>query len=89
MIEKIEVLVLSTKYISKDETELLNSHEFHTLVAGYEEGWFVYVGGRGDWLPKTLGLCQCFQEAWHHGCEWLRLDADGPDDQDHLHSWDW
>lgn len=82
--------VIATCHITAATSDLLSAQGDQnpwTIVAPYEEGFFIYVQSE-DMPDQPKEFSDIFAWARANGFEWVRLDAAG-DDIDGLPQYDW
>jgi hypothetical protein len=85
-----KILVLSTVHVTQETMGLLDERQVEHLSIPYEYGSFVWVPGDAaevhESVPGELKFLLGYAKGL--GCEWLRLDCDGPV-QKNLAQWEW
>ena len=78
-------LVLSTCHMTKEDEELLERDDLQNVgYDPYEFGYRIYISDDPEYrlATKLDGFSIAFQDlielAHAKGCQWLRLDGDGP-----------
>lgn len=102
-LEIMQVLVVNSGHITKEESELFeaasldttgNSVELPGNMSGpmsWQYGWMFYIGERGDSVTTegmSPGLAAVIELAWNEKIEWVRFDCDGPK-LDNIPTYDW
>lgn len=89
--EILKALVVSTAHITKEDQQRLEVGDFPVSMAADDYGYWlwakvsvldIYNYGFSKHLVKLLTF------AVDQGCDYLRLDCDGPD-YDHLETFEW
>ena len=85
-----KVLVLSTGHVTQETAEALEARSVPNMVVPYEHGFFIWVPSTAsdvdDGVPGELKFLLGYARGV--GCDWLRLDSDGPE-RDDLAKWEW
>ena len=87
---KLSMPVISTCHIAAATSALLEHQGDQnpwTVVAPYEEGFFIYVQSE-DMPEQPQDISDIFAWARSNSFEWVRLDADG-DEVDALPQYEW
>ncbi len=89
-LEIMQVLVVSTGHVTKEEAQLFDSAVIGAMVELpgnmsspmiWEYGWMFYIGSLGDGVTTedmSAGLAAVIELAWKEKLEWVRFDSDGP-----------
>lgn len=84
--EITKALCLSVAHISPATAQWLDSPSPPFTVWSSEYGWFMFCHLEMEGIPEDLRICM--GRALNLGCEFLRLDCDGPV-VDFMQVYDW
>ena len=84
MYEYDKTLVASTGHITCHDKEVLEDGLKELILLSWEYGWIIYLDE--DWIDENLiesnrlsmDFVNLMALALKEGCQWLRLDCDGP-----------
>jgi hypothetical protein len=81
------MLTCCSSHVTQEDSEILEIPNGELVSHPYEYGWLVWTGnGFRPELSEAANKLLDF--ARKHGCEWLRIDGDGPT-IDNLETFSW